>query len=194
MIRRHVRVPAPLVRSALVVLAVATAAGCGSGSSNASVGAVTEVPFTAADGTAHTLASMKGTPVVLNMWATWCKPCVKEMPAFDEVASSQDAVRIIGVNVADDAADAAVFAENLGVGYEQFNDPTGALSDAFAVTGLPATAFVDADGNVVEVHAGAMTADELRDRIATAFTDTTTSGTTSGAAAGTTSEMKGTDP
>jgi thiol-disulfide isomerase/thioredoxin len=192
-IRRHFRISTSLVRPVLVVLAVAAASGCASGSSNGSDGAVTQVPFTAADGTAHTLASMKGTPVVLNMWATWCKPCVKEMPAFDEVASSQDAVRIIGVNVADDADDAAAFAENLGVGYEQFNDPTGALSDAFAVTGLPATAFVDADGNVVEVHAGAMTAEELRDRIATAFTGTTP-GTTSGMTSGTTSEMKGTDP
>jgi thiol-disulfide isomerase/thioredoxin len=156
-----------------VVLASTVAAGCGGGASSGSASSVADVPFSAADGTSLTLADMKGTPVVLNMWATWCKPCVKEMPAFDEVAASQDAVRIIGVNVADDADDAAAFAADLGVSYEQFNDPTGGLSDAFEVTGLPATAFVDADGKVVEVHAGALTADELRDRIAASFPDTT---------------------
>ena len=180
MTRRRPHAFASFVRTALVVLTVTGAAACGGGSSDGSEAAVTDVAFTAADGTQMTLADMKGTPVVLNMWATWCKPCVKEMPAFDEVASSQDGVRIIGVNVADDADDAAAFAADLGVGYEQFNDPTGALSDAFEVTGLPATAFVDADGTVVEVHAGALTADQLRDRIATDFpstTDSTTEGT-----------------
>jgi hypothetical protein len=80
-------------------------------------------------------------------------------------------VRIIGVNVADDADDAEAFAQELGVSYEQYTDPSGELSDAFEVTGLPATAFIDAQGNVVDVHAGALTADELRDAIAEHFPD-----------------------
>lgn len=152
------------------------ASACGGG--NATSGDdVAEVAFTASDGSSHTLAEMEGTPVVLNMWATWCKPCVKEMPAFDEVAAGTDAVRIIGVNVADEPADAEAFARDLGVGYEQFTDPSGELSDAFEVTGLPATAFIDADGKVVEVHAGAYTADELREAIAEHFPDVTNGST-----------------
>lgn len=148
------------------------AAACGSDASGAAgSGSATLVTFATADGGTTSIDAMKGTPVVVNMWATWCKPCVKEMPAFDEVAASEAGVRIVGVNVADSAADATAFAESLGVSYEQFNDPTGALSDAFGVTGLPATAFVDADGKVVEVHSGALTADELRDRIAADFPD-----------------------
>jgi cytochrome c biogenesis protein CcmG/thiol:disulfide interchange protein DsbE len=154
-----------------MVLAAVAIAACGGGSSSGS-GKATTVKFTAADGSTTSLADMKGTPVVLNMWATWCKPCVREMPDFDSVASSIDGVRIIGVNVADSADDAAAFAQKLGVQYEQFNDPAGELSDAFAVTGLPATAFIDADGKVVEVHSGALTADELRARIAADFPDT----------------------
>jgi cytochrome c biogenesis protein CcmG/thiol:disulfide interchange protein DsbE len=161
---------ASVSRLTLVVMAAATIAACGGGSSGSSGGSkATTVTFAAADGSTTSLADMKGTPVVLNMWATWCKPCVREMPDFDSVASSVDGVRIIGVNVADSAEDAAAFATKLGVSYEQFNDPTGELSDAFDVTGLPATAFVDASGKVVEVHAGALTAEELRVRIATDF-------------------------
>jgi cytochrome c biogenesis protein CcmG, thiol:disulfide interchange protein DsbE len=152
-------------------MAAAMASACGGGNATSGDGSVAEVAFTASDGSSHTLAEMEGTPVVLNMWATWCKPCVKEMPAFDEVAAGTDAVRIIGVNVADEAADAEAFAQELGVSYEQYTDPSGELSDAFEVTGLPATAFIDADGNVVNVHAGALTADELRDAIAEHFPD-----------------------
>ncbi|MFZ4719310.1 MAG: TlpA family protein disulfide reductase [Ilumatobacteraceae bacterium] len=162
-------------RTTIVRLAVVAAAGislvaCG-GSDNGAAGGgdATRAEFTAADGTSMTLADMKGSPVVVNMWATWCKPCVKEMPAFDQVAASIDGVRIVGVNVADEAADAAKFAADLGVAYEQFTDPTGSLSDAFGVTGLPATAFIAADGTVVEVHSGALTADELTARIAADF-------------------------
>ncbi|MDO9173407.1 MAG: TlpA disulfide reductase family protein, partial [Actinomycetota bacterium] len=86
----------------------------------------------------------------------------------DEVADEvADDVQIIGVNVFDSPDDAAAFAADLGVEYPQFTDPDGALSTALAVTGLPATAFFDADGRLVELHQGAYTADELRSAIAT---------------------------
>lgn len=160
-----------VLRLGLLAAAGLTFAACGGEAGSADGGSAATATFTAADGTDLTLADMRGTPVVVNMWATWCKPCVKEMPAFDEVAGTTDGVRIIGVNVADDAEDAAAFAAGLGVSYEQFTDPTGSLSDAFGVTGLPATAFIDADGKVVDVHEGALTAAELRDRIATGFPD-----------------------
>ena len=158
----------PLARLGLIVVAALVAAGCGGSSPSASSNAAS-VQFSAADGSPTSLQQMKGTPLVVNMWATWCKPCVKEMPAFDDVAAGTTDVRILGVNVADSAEDAAAFAQDLGVHYEQFTDPTGELSDAFSVSGLPATAFIDASGKVVEVHSGAMTAAELRDRISKNF-------------------------
>lgn len=125
--------------------------------------AVAQVPFAAADGSNTNAAAFRGTPLVLNMWATNCKPCVREMPAFDEVAAELDGkVAVIGVNVFDDASTAAAFAADLGVSYPQYNDPDGALSTALEVTGLPATAFFDADGTLITVHQGAYTAAELR--------------------------------
>ncbi|MEI8240714.1 MAG: TlpA disulfide reductase family protein, partial [Actinomycetota bacterium] len=122
-----------------------------------------DVTVTAADGSATTLAKLKGAPLVVNMWATWCHPCVTEMPAFDSVAGSiGSGVQIIGVNVADDAAAASAFATKLGVHYRQYTDPDGNLSTAFNVSNLPATVFVAADGTVLEVHSGAFTADTLK--------------------------------
>lgn len=124
---------------------------------------VAEVSFTAADGSTTAVADFEGAPLVVNMWATNCVPCVKEMPALDEVATEMvGRLQIIGVNVFDTPQNAAAFAADLGVSYPQFTDPDGGLSTALAVTGLPATAFFDADGKLVDVHQGAYTADELR--------------------------------
>ena len=167
--RRHALITIP--RLGLLMAALVVGACGGSSSRNDSASGPSAVKFSAADGSEVSLSSMSGTPIVVNMWATWCTPCVKEMPAFDEVASSTDGVRIIGVNVGDSAEDAAAFAADLGVTYEQFTDPDGNLSTALSVSGLPATAFIDADGKVADVHQGAYTAPELRDAITQHFPD-----------------------
>jgi len=160
--------PSSLVRAAVVVaFAASVLCGCGGTSSKASV---SSIEFTAADGTATSVASFKGTPLVINLWATYCGPCVKEMPAIDSVAAAVTGqVQIIGVNVFDSPQDAAAFAKDRGVSYPQFTDPDGALSTALNVTGLPATAFFDEDGTLLEVHAGPYTADSLRAAIAAHF-------------------------
>jgi thiol-disulfide isomerase/thioredoxin len=149
-----------------------------SGCANAHETSVSDVPFTAADGSTTSVADFSGKPLVLNMWATNCPPCVNEMPALDIVAAEQtDSVQIIGVNVFDTADDAATFAAELGVDYPQFTDPDGELSTALRVTGLPATAFFDESGNLIELSQGSFTADELRAAIARNFPVTTAEGT-----------------
>lgn len=131
------------------------------------------VPFTASDGQPTTLADLRGSPLVVNLWATWCTPCVKEMPVFDAVADDlSGTVHVIGVNVGDSAADATSFAEGLGVGYDLFTDPDGALMTALDVSGLPATAFITADGTLLTVHQGAYSEAELRAAIAEHFPTT----------------------
>jgi thiol-disulfide isomerase/thioredoxin len=163
---------------AYVAAALVTATALIGCSDAASGSAVNTVPFTAADGGRATIADFDGSPLVLNMWATNCVPCVKEMPAIDEVAAElTNRVQVIGVNVFDSPADAAAFATDLGVGYPQFTDPDGRLSTALSVTGLPATAFFAADGTLLTVHQGAYTADELRAEITERFPSAAIEGT-----------------
>lgn len=146
----------------------AVLAGCSSDGTDGT--SMVEVPFTAANGSSLRLADLQGTPVVVNLWATWCTPCITEMPAFDVVAAElTGSVRVIGVNVGDSAADAVAFAADLGVRYDLFTDPDGALMTALEVTGLPATAFVADDGTLVTLHQGALTAEELRAAVEQAF-------------------------
>ena len=165
-----------LAATAVAAIAVTSVLG-GCGGSEAKGTSVRDVPFSASDGESASVADFQGTPLVLNMWATWCQPCVREMPAFDQVAGQLDTVAIIGVNIFDTPDDAQAFAADLGVTYPQFTDPNGELSTALNVTGYPATAFFDADGKLLELHQGELSADELRSSIQRLFAEAAAEGT-----------------
>jgi thiol-disulfide isomerase/thioredoxin len=127
-------------RSARVIVWAGTAcmlaASCGGG--DAASGPAS-VMVTDASGAVVTIDDITDGPLVANLWATWCPPCIAEMPAFDEVADDPDVagVTIVGVNVGDSADAATAFADELGVTYPQFTDPDGLLSTALAVSALP---------------------------------------------------------
>ncbi|MDP9406093.1 MAG: TlpA family protein disulfide reductase, partial [Actinomycetota bacterium] len=116
------------------------------------------------DGAPVDLTAFRGTPLVVNFWATWCAPCVKEMPDFQQVASDVgDDVAFLGVNVQDSPAVAEPFATELGVDYALAADPQGEFYKQVRSFGMPTTLFVDADGAVVFRHTGALDAEQLRD-------------------------------
>ena len=104
-----------------------------------------------------------GTPLVLNVWATWCAYCVEEMPDIEAVhAQLGDRVRFVGVDRADDVAMAQELAARTGVTYELVVDPDSTLFAALGARAMPTTVFVDADGTVVHRHAGPLDQTLLR--------------------------------
>lgn len=178
--RRHAIRPRLGAGFAALVLSSSAVAltACGS-DGGGSADALPSVDLVAlADGTARSTADIEG-PAVVNLWATWCGPCRQELPAFQQVHEELgDQVRFVGVNQADSAEAVSEYLAEVGVDFEQLLDEDGALSDELSVTGLPATAFVAADGSVVEVHQGELTADELRELIATDLLDPGATGAT----------------
>ncbi|WOP19079.1 TlpA disulfide reductase family protein [Raineyella sp. LH-20] len=111
------------------------------------------------------LSALRGTPMVVNLWATWCGPCRTEAPYLAEVSRQTGAsVRFVGVDVADpDPAAALEFAGAQGWTYAQVADPERTFAGRLGVAGIPQTLLVDADGRIVYRHAGALTsADQLR--------------------------------
>ena len=102
----------------------------------------------------------------MNLWATWCGPCRAEMPAFQTVSTEIDDVRFVGVNQGDAGDAATEFLDEVGVDFDQYLDPDGALTNALRVAGLPATFVIDADGTIVEVHNGALDEDGIRALVA----------------------------
>jgi len=102
------------------------------------------------------LDEFKGKGVVLNFWATWCGPCREEMPLFEETWSkyNDENVVFLGINVMDDKSNAQEFIDSIGVTYPNLYDPQGNVSRKYNVVALPATFFIDKDGNMVAKNYG----------------------------------------
>ena len=106
------------------------------------------------------LGELRG-PAVINLWATWCAPCRRELPAFQHVSDQRADIRFIGVDIGEDEAKARTFIDELGVTFEQFVDASGELTDALGTASLPVTLVLAADGTVATEHLGPMTVDDL---------------------------------
>ena len=124
-----------------------------------------EVPFTDAEGDGTgTLGDLVGdTPLVVNFFASWCAPCIKEMPAFQEVSQDLDGeVAFFGLAVNDRPEAAREIVTETGVEYPWARDIRGDVASAAQVVQMPTTMFIGADGTIEEVHAGALDAEQLR--------------------------------
>ena len=114
-------------------------------------------PFTGPDGRKMTLADFRGKPVLLNLWATWCAPCVKEMPTLDALAVSQgDKLKVLTLSQDFDAAKVAPFFAKAGFKrLESYLDTETAFSSGMGLN-LPTTILYDAKGREVWRVAGEM--------------------------------------
>ena len=125
------------------------------------------VTFTDFDGAGVALASLRGGPVVVNFFASTCAPCVTEMPAFEAVHQELgEEVTFLGLAVQDRRDAALELVDRTGVTYRTAQDRDGAVFTALEGILLPTTVLLDADGEVVDSHAGALDADELRSWLA----------------------------
>ena len=96
-----------------------------------------------------------GRPSVINLWATWCPPCRREMPALVAAAQRYPQVRFVLVNQGEDQATVADAAQHWPIAPELIVlDPESALGDALGVRGYPTTVVVAADGHVLQRHSG----------------------------------------
>lgn len=156
-----------IVAIGLLVLVAPSDDGSTQATGRAAIGEVAPaIEMVDFDGVTLTLEEYRGTPVVLNFWASWCPFCVAEMPDFERVSQDfGDDVVFIGVNLRDDSAQAVSLAGETGVTYRLAADPNGIVYGAFGGTSMPTTVFIDADGIVRDVVAGQMSADALTSNI-----------------------------
>jgi cytochrome c biogenesis protein CcmG/thiol:disulfide interchange protein DsbE len=111
------------------------------------------------------LLELRGRPVILNIWASWCGPCRAEMPALERVyqAYQEQGLEIVGLNstAQDDRQQAQAFAAEQGLTFPILFDPDGAATRRYAVRALPTTFFIDAQGIIQEVITGGPMAEAL---------------------------------
>jgi thiol-disulfide isomerase/thioredoxin len=103
-----------------------------------------------------------GSPLVVNVWASWCSPCRRELPLLADAA--RRGVRILGIDERDSASHAQSFARGHGVRYPSLSDPDGRVLASLRVlpqTGLPSTLVVDSSGLIVATVVGPLTSRSL---------------------------------
>lgn len=102
------------------------------------------------------LAELKGHPVVVNKWASWCGPCRAEFPFFQNVAVERGKeIAFLGLNSGDNQGDAKDFLADFPVPYPSYEDPNEKIAtDLGAAAAYPVTVFYDAGGERVYVHQG----------------------------------------
>jgi len=101
------------------------------------------------------LATLRGHPVVVNAWASWCRPCRYEMPFFQRLAVRYGRrIGFLGVNSADDDEPARAFLRKRWTAFPSYTDPDEEIADEIGARALPTTVFYDASGEVAFVHQG----------------------------------------
>ena len=108
------------------------------------------------------LEELRGYPVVVNKWASWCGPCRFEFPAFQRLSTRfGKRVAFLGVHSEDSEDAAATFLEQYPVPYPSYNDPDQDIAEEMTASGgFPQTAFYDRNGEIVYVKKGPYTSDE----------------------------------
>jgi peroxiredoxin len=108
------------------------------------------------------LSDYRGQPVVLNFWATWCKPCRQEMPqlvnAYD--THKDEGLVVIGLNLQEGRSVIQPFADEYGMDFPLLIDRDGDVGDKYRLLGLPTTVFIDADGVIQRVFNGPLQEEE----------------------------------
>jgi len=101
-------------------------------------------------GGASSLAELKGKVVLVNAWATWCKPCLEELPELRRLHTELGSrgLAVVGVSLDEDTAEAPIlkFAQDHQMAYAIWHDPAQRLMTTFDFAGLPTTVLIDRDG------------------------------------------------
>src|SRR5690625_671255 len=116
------------------------------------------------------LTSFAGKLVVVNLWATWCPPCRREMPVFVQAQADYPDVTVVMINQGESIQAINAFLKAEGLELEHvLLDPTSAAMQEVGSRGLPTTLFFDAEGRMVDSHMGEITMPSLKNTLKNRF-------------------------
>ncbi|OWQ77971.1 TlpA disulfide reductase family protein [Stenotrophomonas maltophilia] len=112
------------------------------------------------------LSAAEGRPVVVNLWAAWCPPCRREMPAFAEAEAQLPGVVFVMVNQGDEPSTALAFIQDNDLAFDHtYADPSSETMLRFGARVMPTTLFFDSQGRMVDMHVGEMTLAGLKAKV-----------------------------
>ena len=125
------------------------------------------------DGNPVRLADLRGRPVVLNFWASWCGPCVEEFPLLREAVADHAAegLAVVGIVVRDRSEAAREFIARNGGTWAAAMDPGERVASAYGILGPPETYFIDREGRIAARQFGPVTDASLQQHLATILHD-----------------------
>ena len=114
-------------------------------------------------GVSHSLEEYRGQVVLVNLWATWCPPCVEEMPVLQKYYARhwQDGFVVIAIEDGEPVAEVAAFVSQYRLAFPVWTDPTYLTSRHFRTDVLPSSWVIDREGKVRLAWTGAITLDKL---------------------------------
>lgn len=129
-----------------------------------------DIQLAALDEQPISLNTYQGRPVVVNLWASWCPPCRREMPVFERAQAEFANVAFVMVNQGESAQQAQDYltSENLNL-TDVLLDPSSRLMQTMGSRALPTTLFFDANGELVDSHLGEITMPSLKDKLSRRF-------------------------
>ena len=132
---------------------------------------VPDLAFSDPDGTTMQLSDFRGTPMLINLWATWCTPCIHEMPTLDALAARESGIRVLTISQDSDGARHVrpYFEESGFTHLEPWLDDSNSMIAALALDKLPVTVLYGADGKELFRVYGSM--DWSGERAATLISD-----------------------
>lgn len=108
------------------------------------------------------LSDLRGKVVVMNFWATWCIPCVEEMPTFQKYQDKYPNFTMVGIDEEEDGDLVRDSVEEMGITYMILLDQTSKVASQYTIMVLPTTYFIDEKGEIRFRHVGTMTEDQLK--------------------------------
>jgi thiol-disulfide isomerase/thioredoxin len=124
------------------------------------------LPTMSIEGFRTMLGQLEGSPVVVNVWASWCEPCKREIPLLAAAAKDHPGVRFVGVNTLDSRDGAEAFITDQAIPYPSVFDPEGAIITDLDAIGPPVTVFYAADGTRVASIVGEISQETLDEQLA----------------------------
>jgi thiol-disulfide isomerase/thioredoxin len=152
-----------VLRRTLLLASLIFAVACGS---NATSPLVADIELVKLDGTTTSIGvASSDRPLLVSLWAVWCQPCKRELPALEEIALERQDLAVLAINIGDDPTKIEEYLQLNGLSLPVAIDNNGELLEALDAPTVPVTVLFDTDGNVVWRHLGVVDVNQVNEAI-----------------------------